>query len=1425
MDSRSPSDPSAGNPPRTLSTLNTHSLFRPGILLVLIFSLVTGAAFADSSPLLVVRSGNGPLGGTDSQITFLSGTSSTGPFPTKFTPAYFTAASSGPAAWIVYPDGAWQSQLAGDTISQWVGPQPMENSAPSSPTALYAVKFNMPSVPPVVTLVIHYCSDNQLGDSLNNELYLNGVAVPGTNSTAGTYSSESVLTVPNIAALLKTGSNVLYFNDVDTGGPSGLLFRAEFYAGNYNWSNYAGEPGVPGPAVGTGTNARFAHPGGIAVDGSGNAYVGDTGNELIRKISPGGDVTDFSGVPVISGTTDSNGSAATYTSPSGVAVDGSGNVYVADEGSDTIREITPGHVVTTIAGSPDVTGTTDTSSTTSALFDSPAAVAVDSSGNVYVADMGNDTIREISTSGTVTTIAGIAGVSGTADATGTSSALFNGPSGIAVDGRGNVYIADTGNHTIRIIPNGGQVTTIAGAPGVSGTSDGYQGAAQFEGPNGLAVDHNGDLFIADGPADTIREMTPDGTVATIGGSPLSSGTIGGAGTAARFNSPAGVAVDESGNVYVADTLNDRISTSSPTAAPFALITPVTSGTESAPVLISYSLPSQALSGSVKLTFDNGGGTPTVVTLNGAGEAPGANTIDFDPTDPANSSIVASVTGTSNNSGNTHYIPPGTYTVTLSYQDQYGDPVQTASATGVQIAYATPAPMFGLPAASSTICSPIPVFYSLPGKALSGSVSLTFSGTGSPIAFGINSSGENEGMTEFSFDPVTPGGSGDIVSSSTTPLPIGVYTVTLAYQDYAGDPIATVSNTNVYVSPVATVAATSVNSYSAQLNGQVLGSYYGTATSVEIESGATSSYGATTPVVESGSNGSSVTVYVNLTGLNRDTTYHYQVVLVDNGVTYYGGDQEFTTTHDDAPSVGSPAVLFVPMLTKPVTFSVHSFATPGNPTDTISITSVGTASEGSVRINDNGASFTYTPERFNGNDSFNIVVGDNFGGSTYTTVELEDPYPSFAGSYQALVSGSAQGYITLTLGAQGTFTGSLKLGNASYAFTGTLGSGNTTITIPRKGLPSLILTLSLNPNGDYGDGTFGYSVTIPGAGVEQGGFIEKSVYSSAFPAPNVGTYTLYINPPSLGGTAQAIVTGTAINGKITAIDVTDGGTGYNTAPTFTIAGGDGKGAGAVAVLSSTGSITSVDVVKPGSKYTNPVTVTVSPPSGLPQGYGWATMKISNLGAVTIAGKLADGTPFTSSGTLNNQLQGYYLNPSSYTEPYIMLYAPLYGSKAPGYLAGTLYIYDNPDSQQFQSSGLTWYKPPQASPQLYKNGFNVSVNINGSIYTAPTASYPISLASGTANAIVSLTNSVSGLNLENTVTIKPSPATGGIFVSGSEDALKITTNPATGVFTGKFTTPGTKVSTPFSGVYFQNQNGGYGFSTGASESGAVEIAPAQ
>ena len=333
----------------------------------------------------------------------------------------------------------------------------------------------------------------------------------------------------------------------------------------------AGSPGVSGSTDGTGSAARFSTPAGVAVDGAGNVYVADSSNHTIRKITAAGVVTTLAGSPGASGSADGTGSAARFYGPRSVAVDGAGNVYVADFYNYTIRKITPSGVVTTLAGSARVGGSADRTGS-AARFYSPIGVAVDGAGNVYVADFYNDTIRKITPGGVVTTLAGSAGVAGSADGTG-SAARFYYPYGVAVDGAGNIYVADSGNDTIRKITPSGVVTTLAGSAGAAGSTDGTGSAARFYNLTGVAVDGVGNVYVADDSNHTIRKITAGGVVSTMAGSAGVFGSSDGIGGAARFYYPYGVAVDGSGNVYVADTSNQTIRMGSLIVAPAVITHP------------------------------------------------------------------------------------------------------------------------------------------------------------------------------------------------------------------------------------------------------------------------------------------------------------------------------------------------------------------------------------------------------------------------------------------------------------------------------------------------------------------------------------------------------------------------------------------------------------------------------------------------------------------------------------------------------------------------------------------------------------------------------------------------------------------------------------------------------------------------------------
>lgn len=329
-------------------------------------------------------------------------------------------------------------------------------------------------------------------------------------------------------------------------------------------STLAGVPGQPGSADGTGSAARFRSPKGIAVDASGNVYVADTGNDTIRKITPAGVVTTLAGTAGVVGSADGTQGAAQFDGPQGIGTDNAGNVYVADSFNDLIREITPAGVVTTLAGLAGTCGSTDGTGS-AARFCQPFGLAPDSTGNIYVADSDNDTIRKVTSAGVVSTIAGTPQSVGSADGTG-ANASFNLPSGLAVDTAGNIYVADTGNATVRMITAGGVVSTLAGTAGTRGYNDATGSAAWFRGGQGPAVDSQNNVYLADNNNLTIRKITPQGVVSTFAGAAPALGMADGTGTNAGFYGPNGVATDTAGNVYIADTLNCEIRKMSPTGA-------------------------------------------------------------------------------------------------------------------------------------------------------------------------------------------------------------------------------------------------------------------------------------------------------------------------------------------------------------------------------------------------------------------------------------------------------------------------------------------------------------------------------------------------------------------------------------------------------------------------------------------------------------------------------------------------------------------------------------------------------------------------------------------------------------------------------------------------------------------------------------------
>jgi len=319
-------------------------------------------------------------------------------------------------------------------------------------------------------------------------------------------------------------------------------------------STFAGS-GVRGVDNGPGSEARFANPQGLTMDRAGNLYVADSGNHRIRIISSQGDVSTFAGS--VQGNEDKNGTSARFSHPTDIAIHASsGNLYVTDSSNNSIREIKPSseREVSTFVGEWD-------RSYDLAYLNDPSGIAIDALGNFYVADRSNHRILRITRSPLFfSTFAGSdKGVPPTIGAR--LPVQFNNPYGLTIDTEGNFYVVDRDNHCIRKIALGGVVSTFAGscAPAYDGGfADSPSEPARFNAPHFAAIDKAGNLYVADTGNHCIRKITQAGDVSTFAGSCRQSGPDDGSGATVRFNRPTGMTIDRSGNLYVADTGNHRI---------------------------------------------------------------------------------------------------------------------------------------------------------------------------------------------------------------------------------------------------------------------------------------------------------------------------------------------------------------------------------------------------------------------------------------------------------------------------------------------------------------------------------------------------------------------------------------------------------------------------------------------------------------------------------------------------------------------------------------------------------------------------------------------------------------------------------------------------------------------------------------------------
>ncbi|WP_243285875.1 hypothetical protein [Geothrix terrae] len=372
-------------------------------------------------------------------------------------------------------------------------------------------------------LVVDTSGTLQVVDSGN--WAIRSITPGGLVTTRAPWPTTLPLWGPNALALGSDGSLFVGGeNAIAKITPAGVVSILAGAEGHLDW--------IDGP----GTTARFTTISGLAVDAAGQVLVADYQNSAIRCISPDGEVTTLAGQQ-----------RPARFGPVNFGMDAAGNAFVPSS-NNTILKITPTGTVSTYAGVPNQSGALD-GPASQALFGAVVSTAVDASGNVFVTDSLNATLRKITPAGEVTTVAGTAGLKGTQDGLGIQARL-TAPSGITADAAGNLYVTD-GNAIRRMSPDG-LVTTLAGTAGQAGFTDGAGTSARFNHPYGIAVDPSGTIFVADCYNAAIRRMTPDGAVTTLHFTLGSAGSASVADVGQLIHSPSGIAVDGNGNVYVQD---------------------------------------------------------------------------------------------------------------------------------------------------------------------------------------------------------------------------------------------------------------------------------------------------------------------------------------------------------------------------------------------------------------------------------------------------------------------------------------------------------------------------------------------------------------------------------------------------------------------------------------------------------------------------------------------------------------------------------------------------------------------------------------------------------------------------------------------------------------------------------------------------------
>jgi hypothetical protein len=428
---------------------------------------------------------------------------------------------------------------------------PQESSRPSSaPSRRLAAAWRM-----IALALAVGCSETRASAPGRSDGGAGGAEVGGSaGAIAGTGASAGASGGPGGGA---GGASAAADGAGGVGGAGG----AGGFVESGEVTTVAGSPEATGSTDGVGAAARFDDPVGVTSDGVGNLFVADAGNDTIRQVVLAtGAVTTLAGAAGVSGSADGLGAVARFDGAEGLTGDGAGNLFVADTGNHAIRQVVIATgLVTTLAGSPGAPGSTNGVGA-AARFDVPTDVAADGAGTLFVADAGNDTIRRVVVAtGVVTTLAGSPGAPGSVDGVG-AAARFDIPTSVACDGAGSLFVADSANDTIRkVVLATGVVTTLAGSPGIADSLDGTGTAARFNAPVGVASDRAGTLFVADAGNNTVRRIVlATGQVTTLAGAPGTSGSVDGTGAGALFNDPEGVSSGGAGALFVADANNGTI---------------------------------------------------------------------------------------------------------------------------------------------------------------------------------------------------------------------------------------------------------------------------------------------------------------------------------------------------------------------------------------------------------------------------------------------------------------------------------------------------------------------------------------------------------------------------------------------------------------------------------------------------------------------------------------------------------------------------------------------------------------------------------------------------------------------------------------------------------------------------------------------------